>query len=55
MISGRIELPTFCVLSRCHDQLDQETNSVGNKKRWMRYIRTLLSNMAINFMTFMVF
>ena len=25
MISPRIELGTFCVLSRCHDQLDHET------------------------------
>ena len=26
MISPRIELGTFCVLSRCHNQLDHETN-----------------------------
>ena len=26
LISPRIELGTFCVLSRCHDQLDHETN-----------------------------
>ncbi|CUM56556.1 unnamed protein product [Debaryomyces tyrocola] len=25
MISPRIELGTFCVLSRCHNQLDHET------------------------------
>ena len=27
MISPRIELGTFCVLSRCHNQLDHETIS----------------------------
>ncbi|CUM62789.1 unnamed protein product [Priceomyces carsonii] len=27
MISPRIELGTFCVLSRCHNQLDHETFS----------------------------
>ena len=26
LISPRIELGTFCVLSRCHNQLDHETN-----------------------------
>ena len=26
MISPRIELGTFCVLSRCHNRLDHETN-----------------------------
>ncbi|OWB58851.1 hypothetical protein B5S28_g4937 [[Candida] boidinii] len=26
MISPRIELGTFCVLSRCHNQLDHATN-----------------------------
>ena len=28
LISPRIELGTFCVLSRCHNRLDHETNYV---------------------------
>lgn len=29
MISPRIELGTFCVLSRCHNQLDHETTCLS--------------------------
>jgi len=32
MIRPRIELGTFCVLSRCHDQLDHRTNLLFCKK-----------------------
>ena len=32
MISPRIELGTFCVLSRCHNQLDHETKAKKTPK-----------------------
>ena len=33
VIRPRIELGTFCVLSRCHDQLDHRTNLLFVKIR----------------------
>mgnify|MGYP007112206609 CR=1 FL=1 len=46
MIRPRIELGTFCVLSRCHDQLDHRTNllfvkictTIQNKERITRHL-----------------
>ena len=34
LISPRIELGTFCVLSRCHNRLDHETNFLGCLKEF---------------------
>ena len=54
MISPRIELGTFCVLSRCHNQLDHETSvtkdprASGSRERGELGIEPRASRMLVS-------